>query len=133
MTCPRQRQPPATAETGVGQTVHWCGEHATEQARRDHHNDSNRHQRADRRIMEEPTSALSLREINDLFIIVRELKEQGVAISYISHHLEETFALADRITVLRDGHLIATRRAAESDFPTYRMIGRCGVKRSTSA
>src|SRR5262249_39178778 len=52
------------------------------------------HQRADLIIMDEPTSALSIREISELFKIVRELKEQGVAIIYISHHLEETFALA---------------------------------------
>lgn len=68
--------------------------------------------------MDEPTAVLSLNEINDLFtIIVRELKAQGVAIIYISHHLEETFALADRITVLRDGRLVATRPAAEMTHP----------------
>ncbi len=84
------------------------------------------HQRADLLIMDEPTSALSLHEINDLFTIVRELKEQGVAIIYISHHLEETFALADRITVLRDGHLIATRPAAAMTIDSLirLMVGR---------
>ncbi len=64
--------------------------------------------KADLIIMDEPTSALSIREINDLFGIVHELKAQGVSVVYISHHLEETFEVSDRITVLRDGRLIAT-------------------------
>jgi len=74
------------------------------------------HQNAELIIMDEPTSSLSIREINDLFAIVRELKEQGVSIIYISHHLEETFELSDRITVLRDGRLITTRPVAGLDL-----------------
>ena len=69
--------------------------------------------KADLIIMDEPTSSLSIREINDLFGIVRELKAQGVSIIYISHHLEETFEVSDRITVLRDGHLISTQATSE--------------------
>ena len=65
--------------------------------------------KADLIIMDEPTSSLSIREINDLFSIVRELKADGVSVIYISHHLEETFQISDRITVLRDGHHIATQ------------------------
>ena len=65
--------------------------------------------KADLIIMDEPTSSLSIREINDLFSIVRELKAEGVSVIYISHHLEETFQISDRITVLRDGHHIATQ------------------------
>ncbi|MEZ4771084.1 MAG: sugar ABC transporter ATP-binding protein [Caldilineales bacterium] len=64
--------------------------------------------KADLIIMDEPTSSLSIREINDLFDIVRELKEQGVSVTYISHHLEEVFQISDRTTVLRDGQLIKT-------------------------
>ena len=63
------------------------------------------HHKADLIIMDEPTSALSVREIDDLFAIIDELKASGVSIVYISHHLEETFAVSDRITVLRDGRL----------------------------
>ena len=61
------------------------------------------HQKASLIIMDEPTSTLSLREINDLFAIVRQLALHGASVIYISHHLEETFEVADRITVLRDG------------------------------
>lgn len=59
-------------------------------------------------ILDEPTSALSLEEIRDLFSIIRQLKQQGVTMIYISHKLEEIFEIADRITVLRDGNHIAT-------------------------
>ena len=68
---------------------------------------------ADVIIMDEPTAALSLREIDDLFQIVRELKEHGVSTIFISHHLDEAFALSDRITVLRDGQHVATRATRE--------------------
>ncbi len=64
-------------------------------------------------IMDEPTAALSLREIDNLFEIIRELKAHGVAVIYISHHLEEAFKVCDTITVLRDGMHIATRPTAE--------------------
>ncbi len=59
-------------------------------------------------IMDEPTSALSAREADALFRIIRDLKQQGTAIIYISHKLEEIFRLADRVTVLRDGSHVAT-------------------------
>ncbi len=74
------------------------------------------HQKADLIIMDEPTSSLSIREIKDLFTLVRELKSQHVSIIYVSHHLEETFELSDRITVLRDGKLITTKPASELDM-----------------
>jgi ribose transport system ATP-binding protein len=67
---------------------------------------------ADIIIMDEPTASLSLREIDDLFQIVRELKAHGVSTIFISHHLDEAFALSDRTTVLRDGRLVATRSTA---------------------
>ncbi|KAB2864976.1 MAG: sugar ABC transporter ATP-binding protein, partial [Anaerolineae bacterium] len=59
-------------------------------------------------IMDEPTSALSNTEVEVLFRVIRELKTQGVSIVYISHKLEELLQIGDYITVLRDGHLIAT-------------------------
>jgi len=63
-------------------------------------------------IMDEPTSAISNREVATLFGIIRELKSHGVAIIYISHKMDEIFSIADTITVLRDGKYIATERAA---------------------
>ncbi len=54
-------------------------------------------------IMDEPTASLSLREVNDLFRIVRQLRAGGVAVVFVSHRLEEVYEIADRITVLRDG------------------------------
>jgi ribose transport system ATP-binding protein len=67
------------------------------------------HYRADLIIMDEPTAALSLSEIEDLFEIIRQLRSSGVSIIYISHHLEETFEISDRTTVLRDGQLVTTQ------------------------
>jgi rhamnose transport system ATP-binding protein len=60
-------------------------------------------------IMDEPTSSLTLNEVADLFRIVRHLREEGTAIVFISHRLEELFELADRVTVLRDGAYVDTR------------------------
>jgi ribose transport system ATP-binding protein len=59
-------------------------------------------------VMDEPTSALSSAEVSRLFEIIRQLKNQGIAIAYISHHLQEIFEIADRITVMRDGRRIRT-------------------------
>src|SRR5690606_16821332 len=54
-------------------------------------------------VLDEPTAALSRQEIDTLLALVRSLRAQGVACIYISHKLDEVFAIADRITVLRDG------------------------------
>jgi rhamnose transport system ATP-binding protein len=64
-------------------------------------------------IMDEPTASLSDREVDRLFTVVRALRQDGVGIIYISHRLEEIAALADRVTVLRDGETVATRAAAD--------------------
>jgi rhamnose transport system ATP-binding protein len=64
-------------------------------------------------IMDEPTAALSPHEVENLFTTVRRLRERGVAIVFISHRLEETGAIADVVTVLRDGRHVATRPTAE--------------------
>lgn len=63
-------------------------------------------------IMDEPTSALTLNEVEELFKIVRRLRANGTAILFISHRLEELFQIADRVTVLRDGAYIDTRPMA---------------------
>ena len=60
-------------------------------------------------VMDEPTSALTLNEVADLFQIVRRLRETGTAILFISHRLEELFEIADKVTVLRDGGYVDTR------------------------
>ena len=60
-------------------------------------------------IMDEPTSSLTLTEVDELFRIIRQLREAGTAIVFISHRLEELFAVADRVTVLRDGDYVDTR------------------------
>ncbi|MDP9316298.1 MAG: sugar ABC transporter ATP-binding protein [Chloroflexota bacterium] len=59
-------------------------------------------------IMDEPTAPLTETEIEDLFRIIRQLREKGVAIVYISHRLEEIKQIADRVTVMRDGRYINT-------------------------
>jgi len=64
-------------------------------------------------VMDEPTSALTLKESRKLFKTIASLKAKGVTIIYISHRLEEIFEIADRISVLRDGEYICTRGAKE--------------------
>jgi rhamnose transport system ATP-binding protein len=64
-------------------------------------------------IMDEPTAALSPHEVENLFSTIRRLRDRGVAVVFISHRLEEVGAIADTVTVLRDGRHIATRPAAE--------------------
>ena len=59
-------------------------------------------------IMDEPTSALTAREIDDLFRIIRELKAKGCGIVYISHRLEELHHIVDRVTIMRDGQYITS-------------------------
>ena len=64
-------------------------------------------------ILDEPTASLSDREVNNLFRLIRSLREQGVGMIYISHRLEELEKIADRVTVLRDGRYVATHAIAE--------------------
>ena len=69
--------------------------------------------KADLIIMDEPTSSLAIREIDYLFGIIEDLKKSGVGIVYISHHLEESFVVADRVTVLRDGNFVSCLPSTE--------------------
>jgi rhamnose transport system ATP-binding protein len=77
-------------------------------------------------IMDEPTASLSDREVERLFGVIRGLREQGVGIVYISHRLEEIAAIADRVTVLRDGQTIATcvMENVQRDELIRMMVGR---------
>ena len=77
-------------------------------------------------IMDEPTSALTLHEVADLFRITRKLRDSGTAIIFISHRLDEVFELADRVTVLRDGHYVGTREVAglTNEELIHMMVGR---------
>jgi ribose transport system ATP-binding protein len=66
-------------------------------------------------IMDEPTASLARSEVDALFRIIDRLKQRGIAIVYITHRLEEVMAVADRVTVLRDGRLVGTRPTSELD------------------
>lgn len=77
-------------------------------------------------IMDEPTASLTEREVQVLFALVSRLRERGVAVLYISHKLREIEQIADRVTVLRDGHLIDTGPAAGRSMEALArlMVGR---------
>ncbi len=77
-------------------------------------------------IMDEPTSALTANEVKILFRVIRELKNHGVAIVYISHRLEEVMEIGDYITVLRDGKVQAEAKIPEVDIDWIieKMVGR---------
>lgn len=77
-------------------------------------------------IMDEPTAALTERETETLFKVMKSLREKGVSIVYISHRMEEIFELCDRITILRDGTYIGTEEISKIDMDgvVRMMIGR---------
>ncbi len=77
-------------------------------------------------IFDEPTTSLSIKEKDNLFRVIAQLKESGVTIIYISHILEDVFAICDRIAVLRDGHMIGVAPRAEITQPQVvkMMVGR---------
>jgi ABC-type sugar transport system ATPase subunit len=83
-------------------------------------------QQADVVILDEPTAALDADESARLFAVIRRLRGLGVAIAYVSHRLDEVMALADRISVLRDGVLVATRPAEGAKLAelVHLMVGR---------
>ena len=77
-------------------------------------------------MMDEPTAALNATEAARLFQIIERLKQRGIAVLYVSHHLAEIFQIADRVTVLRDGKRVDTRRIEEvsQDDVVTMMLGR---------
>jgi ABC-type sugar transport system ATPase subunit len=83
--------------------------------------------------MDEPTAALNATEVARLFEIIERLKQRGIAVLYVSHRLREIFQIADRVTVLRDGKRVDTRRleeVSEDDVVTM-MLGRALKKEET--
>ena len=77
-------------------------------------------------IMDEPTTALTKKEVSALFKIILKLKEQGIAILFISHKLNEVFEISDRFTIFRNGEMVATGSTKDLDDKkfTYYMTGR---------
>ncbi len=77
-------------------------------------------------VLDEPTATLTPTEVEHLFKVMRELRRQGVAIIFISHHLEEIFQICDRITVLRDGEFVGSCAVSEvdNDRLVEMMVGR---------
>jgi rhamnose transport system ATP-binding protein len=77
-------------------------------------------------VLDEPTAALSAHEVEELFAIVKQLRERGVAILFVSHRLEEVFTIADRLTVVRDGTQIITAPVSEVNTEAIikHMVGR---------
>ncbi|MCD2170614.1 sugar ABC transporter ATP-binding protein [Microbacterium sp. JC 701] len=75
---------------------------------------------------DEPTSSLGDEEVALLFSLIRQLQDDGVAVAYVSHRMAEIFQLADRITVLRDGAFVGTKRVSETDHDDLvrMMVGR---------
>ena len=72
------------------------------------------HKKAKLIIMDEPTAPLSMAEVEKLFAIIKELKDNGMTIIYISHRLDEIFTIADRVSVMRDGKYIATKDVSDT-------------------
>ncbi|POC39674.1 galactose/methyl galactoside ABC transporter ATP-binding protein MglA [Vibrio vulnificus] len=77
-------------------------------------------------IMDEPTSSLTEKEVGHLFTIINKLKEKGCGVVYISHKMEEIFAICDEITILRDGQWVDTRplKGLDMDQIIAMMVGR---------
>ncbi len=75
---------------------------------------------------DEPTSALTDKEVKRLFEIIKELKEQGITIIYITHRLDEVFRIADRASILRDGRYICTLKVKDisKEVLIHNMVGR---------
>ena len=64
-------------------------------------------------VMDEPTAALTGREVEQLFAVIRDLKSHGIGVVYVSHRMDEVFAICDRVTVMRDGRFVAEHRTAD--------------------
>jgi simple sugar transport system ATP-binding protein len=86
-------------------------------------------------ILDEPTSSLDESEVRQLFVVLDRLRQRGIAILFVSHFLDQVYAIADRITVLRNGRFVGEHRASELDRAALiaAMVGRDVVVVATSA
>ena len=87
-------------------------------------------------ILDEPTSSLDADEVDELFRVIRSLREQGVAILFVSHFLDQVYAISDRITVLRNGSSSASTSPSElarASTSSQKMIGKELDRRSTTS
>lgn len=77
-------------------------------------------------VLDEPTSSLTVQEVEKLFSMMNMLKEQGISLIYISHKMDEIFTICDEISVLRDGNLVMTKRAEDTNMNELiaAMVGR---------
>ena len=77
-------------------------------------------------VLDEPTSSLTVQEVEKLFEMMKMLKEQGIALIYISHKMDEIFRICDDVSVLRDGDLVMTKSAKDTDMNELiaAMVGR---------
>ena len=77
-------------------------------------------------VMDEPTSVLTPGEVRDLFVVLRQIRDEGRAVIFISHKLEEILEISDRVTVLRDGRVVGTTSTSDADEKTLArmMVGR---------
>ena len=77
-------------------------------------------------VLDEPTSSLTAPEVEKLFKMMRQLKEQGISLIYISHKMDEIFEICDQISVLRDGSLVMTKDSKDTDMNELisAMVGR---------
>jgi len=73
-------------------------------------------------VLDEPTSSLDAREVAELFTVIRRVRDQGVAVLFVSHFLDQVYEISDRITVLRNGELVGQYRAAE--LPRLQLISK---------
>ena len=77
-------------------------------------------------VLDEPTSSLTVQEVDKLFGMMRMLKKQGIALIYISHKMDEVFEICDEISVLRDGNLVMTKKTSDANMNELiaAMVGR---------
>ncbi|MGH2747988.1 MAG: sugar ABC transporter ATP-binding protein [Actinomycetota bacterium] len=73
-------------------------------------------------IMDEPTASLTATEVQKLFSVIRRLRENGCVVLYISHHIDEIFEIADTVTVMRDGRVVATETTTEIDHDRLALL-----------
>ena len=77
-------------------------------------------------VLDEPTSSLTVREVEKLFVMMRNLRAQGISLVYISHKMDEIFEICDEVSVLRDGRMVTTKPTSETNMNELiaAMVGR---------